>query len=1352
MVSGDCRAFDPCPGQHNMLIGFLHRGGLEQWSYAIMADIAAQGAEVMRFTSEDVDPEKRLIWGEVWQDSQWVKRRFRYPDAVRNFEFRDEAKDVILEHLPYSLGRHLRKNEQLDLLAKIPNVASFIPVTLDLDDQVDVFSLVQKWGGVILKPARGRLGQGIVFIRRTGQQYELEEDGERKPIDQAALQNYLHGFTERASRPYVVQQFAATTGPQDRYFNVRIIIQKSGDGDWHPCACPLSLLAQPGSVVANREAGATNVSLKSMLRYRFTDKADQVLEAIFSAAVLIARALDDALAQQADELALDMAVDDNGAPWLHETNWRGGFWMLEEDVGLYRFGGANAMRLARRHQFGGDMDAAQAALHIAKNRNKNCQRAPGQTSLSSRLGVDITLRSDVTVTNVTRLVLAGVDWFCISDASSFGAAQQALGRALDVLVEQAPELALPKLVSMSGFCQHDPTDTRSPQRWITQELVAKGVITDAEANFGQSMSPVFLNRAIAKNCKDLGVSKLDVFLLQGIEYRVDHDVNWRAAWHLACQELSRSQTAGECLAWGICLSYRWLMAHHDSLYELLSVDEGHAVSALLVEVQPDESAVNIASLCSVATQFALKLMIKVLPLAPCIKPWHASHRLVPLEIVQHLVEECANRGILIFCPVANAVELDDFLILHQSFSGEERPMLTTDVTTSSPSENAVTCALQAFAQFDARQLFRFFVDGRFHKKYQGWTGYEANEAGSVQGILDAYQLMIENFDLSKGLTSRYIRELHIACMGGVSTKNKKSTPGEMRSLESGINLYNGKSTLASVQELLEQRRGDGTVIFHHPDYQKPAEAFTAQEILQILKKEGRVRYRAWYPNLTQEQQQQLTQGRTLSEFYAVKHFVQKCFAERTDHIVDVFNQEAAAAQTAHEHLLAIARVVRDLELLHPFPDGNGRTFVAVLMNHLLLAKGFLPAILWDPNIDAELSVLEFADEIRLGIKNTETLLRDPTATLYDYAITQSKPDEIKAFHGMAQAFIASLYRLAYRAESDSTQDDQHQASIYLTPSRLVVSTGGQWLPANPDTMSLRFDRISTGNEPGHHQLLFCRNLATWKESGKDTLIELQREISNGVIAVVTDDNELAQKLDLPVLLVADVDQALYDAGVAARKAITCRCVAVMGTEGAQTVRRLLTQAGRQQLQVQVDERGECKTPLVMASLANLRRTDQLQIIEVAMGARVNVARHRLRAIEPDYCVFTSTDNVDGIAPETYADVLKTFAACVDGLKPGGLCILNADTVSAVKLTQEIKARGTIAIQTFGRQTDNDACLLEAIFDSQTARWTVNANILGKSLTYTVRGKDSPLWSVGVLLLMKNMGCDLQAASLAIEEI
>ena len=235
-----------------MLIGFLHRGGLDQWSYAIMADVAAQGADVMRFTSQDVDSTRRLIVGEQWRDGRWVKALYRYPDAVRNFEFRDDEQDKVLAVLPYSLGRHLRKDEQLALLAKLPQVSAFIPVTLDFEAHIDVLALVRKWGGAILKPARGRLGQGIVFIRACHLDYELEVDGERRHITHDELRVYLDGFVERAGRSYVVQQFAASTGPQGRYFNVRIIMQKSGDGDWHACESPLSLLARQGSVVANR--------------------------------------------------------------------------------------------------------------------------------------------------------------------------------------------------------------------------------------------------------------------------------------------------------------------------------------------------------------------------------------------------------------------------------------------------------------------------------------------------------------------------------------------------------------------------------------------------------------------------------------------------------------------------------------------------------------------------------------------------------------------------------------------------------------------------------------------------------------------------------------------------------------------------------------------------------------------------------------------------------------------------------------------------------------------------------------------------------------------------------------------
>lgn len=1342
-----------------MLIGFLHRGGLEQWSYAVMADIATQGVDVMRFTSQDVDPTRRLIEGERWQDGRWVRQRCRYPDAVRNFEFRDEQQDKVLALLPYSLGRHLRKDEQLELLSKLPRVAEFIPVTLDFDAHIDVLALVRKWGGAILKPARGRLGQGIVFIRASDPDYELEEDGVRRTVTQEDLQTYLAGFVERAGRSYVVQQFAASTGPQGRYFNVRIIMQKSGDGDWHPCGFPLSLLARPGSVVANREAGAVNISLKAILTRRFGTEAPCVLEGLFSSAVLISRALDDALAQQADELALDMAVDNQGAPWLHETNWRGGFWMLQEDIGLYRFGGANAVRLGLRHQFGIDADVANASRVFAKSRASNALsiRARGCFYSKFELGATMTQRSDCSAELVARLLTGAVPWLAVSNAASFGAGQKALGRALTVMTEQAPQLTQPQLVVRVGLCLHDPLDLRAPKRWIAQELVAKAIISAQDADLGASLAVGFLYSSVAQSLADLGVESVAVVLLEGLERHIkpaskdSESADGLAQWRMACGKMSELKAEGRLTDWGVAVPNEWLTANNQALAVWLEAAQasGCAPAWLSVDVLPEPTRLDFSDLYTLCERFALKPLLNILPLAPRSKPWHASHRLFPTQVLRELAKRDLHSKTLMFAPIANGPDVEDFFTLQPSLSFEKSPMSPVSSDRSTLPE-AVTHALQTFSKFDPRQLFRFFVDGRFHKKYQGWTGYEANEAGSVKGILDAYCLAMDSFDLSGGLTSGYIRDLHIACMSGVSTKNRKSTPGEVRFLESGINLYHGKSTLASVAELLEQRRGDGNIIFHHPDYQRAAEAFSAEEVLRIIQKEGRVRYRAWYPNLTAEQQQALIHSPTLRGFYEVKHLVQKCFAERTDQIVEIYNQEAAAAQTPQAQLLAISRVVRDLELLHPYPDGNCRTFVAVLMNHLLLAKGFLPAILWDPNIDAELSVQEFADEIQSGIANTQMLLQDPTARLYDYAIGDAEPADIKAFAKLSQGFVSRLHALAYGPDDEVADASATEIYLALTPSRLVMATGGFWSQVDTQLLStLRFASVSLGGVNTPQQLLFCRNLKTWKDEGKDPVIELQREIDRGVVAVVVDDDAVAQRLSVPTLLVPDVDDALYAAGAAVRQLVNCKAIAVVGTASTTLTRELMAQAASSQLHLHVGGREPAKTPQVMASLAGLRRTDQLELQEVVTGARVNVARHRLRAIEPDICLFSSTENSEQLDAETYAEVIKTLAACADGLRPGGLCIVNADSASSDVLRQEIRRRGVVGIQTFGSHENDEGRLISASFDARSKVWAVKANILGKVVNYQISGDKAPLMSVGVLLALENLGMSIEAVCAAV---
>ena len=309
--------------------------------------------------------------------------------------------------------------------------------------------------------------------------------------------------------------------------------------------------------------------------------------------------------------------------------------------------------------------------------------------------------------------------------------------------------------------------------------------------------------------------------------------------------------------------------------------------------------------------------------------------------------------------------------------------------------------LDYFKKFDHKQFFRFFVDGRFQKKCEGWTGYEKKEKGSVQAMLDGFAYMIDNFDLSSGLTSHYLVQLHKICMTNVETENKKSTPGELRYLTGGMPLFSKTTTLENIEELLQIRKYDNTIVFNSKPFNKKAEDLNAKEIYLKLQEVKRLNYKPWHPELDRRMSNFLKREGTLEEFYEAKHYVQKLFAKEVDLIVNHFNQSIKNAHTDAEKISAIGKLVRDLELLHPLPDGNCRTFACVLLNHLLMYHGFYPAIQENPNLDGEVSYLQFEQEIVKGMENTQILLKDKNATLFNYSISESSEEDNQKFLLMA---------------------------------------------------------------------------------------------------------------------------------------------------------------------------------------------------------------------------------------------------------------------------------------------------------------------------------------------------------------
>src|SRR5205814_286959 len=61
-----------------------------------------------------------------------------------------------------------------------------------------------------------------------------------------------------------------------------------------------------------------------------------------------------------------------------------------------------------------------------------------------------------------------------------------------------------------------------------------------------------------------------------------------------------------------------------------------------------------------------------------------------------------------------------------------------------------------------------------------------------------------------------------------------------------------------------------------------------------------------------------------------------------DETIDNYNNEIVHADTDEKKIELIAKTIQAFERIHPFSDANGRTFVNILMNYLLIQEGFPP--------------------------------------------------------------------------------------------------------------------------------------------------------------------------------------------------------------------------------------------------------------------------------------------------------------------------------------------------------------------------------------------------------------------------
>jgi predicted DNA-binding protein YlxM (UPF0122 family) len=173
-----------------------------------------------------------------------------------------------------------------------------------------------------------------------------------------------------------------------------------------------------------------------------------------------------------------------------------------------------------------------------------------------------------------------------------------------------------------------------------------------------------------------------------------------------------------------------------------------------------------------------------------------------------------------------------------------------------------------------------------------------------------------------------------------------------------------------------------------------------------------------------------------------------------------------------------------------------------------------------------LSLSQWTNEIKKGIKRTQELLENRNKTLFEYSILDMPKNKKDEFLDMA---------------SDAIKKINQYKEAYITPQRLEEYTQGTWINCEYD---LRFTGVCY-NSLSSGALFF-----PVRPKNKN-IQSINKYINAGIRAIVLDNDtkELIKDIDIPVLLVENLDKAFEDTAKGIRENADPVTVLITGTEG-----------------------------------------------------------------------------------------------------------------------------------------------------------------------------------------------------------
>ncbi|MGF9698209.1 MULTISPECIES: YheC/YheD family protein [Paenibacillus] len=298
----------------------------------------SMGYQVYIVTVRDLDVTGPTVMGYTYNkgSGKWTSQSFPLPHVLYNrIPYReDERKPSVQRKIEEckQAGIELynpfffNKWDLFEWLKKSKSTQRLIPHTRRMRSASTLGMVLRTFPYLYLKPESGKAGKGIMMLKFQEKErlpFRLKIQSSRKSTTYKAAtlaKLWTRIRRETGHTPYIMQQGIELASSRKRPFDLRVLVQKNGKGQWSVTGIG-ARLAGSRSITTHVPRGGSVEDPEQLLTELFGEETTAALmKRVKSTSLMIARQVERGSGHTLGEMSMDLGIDDLGEIWFFEAN------------------------------------------------------------------------------------------------------------------------------------------------------------------------------------------------------------------------------------------------------------------------------------------------------------------------------------------------------------------------------------------------------------------------------------------------------------------------------------------------------------------------------------------------------------------------------------------------------------------------------------------------------------------------------------------------------------------------------------------------------------------------------------------------------------------------------------------------------------------------------------------------------------------------------------------------------------------------------------------------------------------------------------------------------------------------